>query len=440
MDKRSKPFLNEGLSGEGILKMLLVNWALGFGSVALLLLLSLFIPYLWLPFIAAGEALYLMRRRIPQCSLTEDGSLTTGFLRVSVWALWISAAVMLAIEILCTPFLVGRVLSLPMYNDELPFVTCLVVFPALALSAIWWLAFCRPRRRRPGEIHFLTGMRAMIPREAAYQVRIILLLSVLLGGVEAWYYLARYINSNLNAPDRFFFVIMPIGFYLLSLFFMAGRCTSLGAIVEAMGTLPSGSFSTLVRYIIFSDNELLVRPNHFGLYDTPAEVTRTGPEEVTEETVRKAFSRLAETDRFSLRYLFTSESIATNLRVLHYAAILDANLARSEIAPEDGDGAGDRWVGLYDIRRMASEGMLSPVLASELARIYAITMAWKTYNRSGQRLYPIRNYKPTFRFRDLGKWDVDYDDSTWLDIADFNEDKPFYRIRKHFRRRKHQNV
>ena len=62
-------------------------------------------------------------------------------------------------------------------------------------------------------------------------------------------------------------------------------------------------------------------------------------------------------------------------------------------------------------------------------------MAWKTYDRNGRRQYPIRNYKPTFRFRDLAKWDVDYDDPLWREIAEFNEDKPLYRIRKFFRRK-----
>ena len=41
----------------------------------------------------------------------------------------------------------------------------------------------------------------------------------------------------------------------------------------------------------------------------------------------------------------------------------------------------------------------------------------------------------TFRFRDLAKWDVDYDDPLWREIAEFNEDKPLYRIRKFFRRK-----
>ena len=56
-------------------------------------------------------------------------------------------------------------------------------------------------------------------------------------------------------------------------------------------------------------------------------------------------------------------------------------------------------------------------------------MAWKTYDRNGRRLYPIRHYRPTFRLRDLREWTVDYDDQSWFDIAQNNEDRRFFRLR-----------
>ena len=73
---------------------------------------------------------------------------------------------------------------------------------------------------------------------------------------------------------------------------------------------------------------------------------------------------------------------------------------------------------------------ISPVLANEIFRIHTIAMTWKTYDRSGKRLYPIRHYRPTFRFRDMPDWDVDYDDMQWFDIAKNNEDRRFYRLRR----------
>lgn len=432
---RQTSLLPDSLSGADILKMLWTNWAMGFGALMMLLLLSLFLPSVWLPLVAVTEALFLRYYRIPVCDSTEDGALTKSILSISIRSLWMCAFVMFIIELLYTPRFGGRYLQLAAYNDEIPFVTCLIVFPVLALNCILWFLF-KSSRRRPGFGEPMAAIRTMIPREVAYQGRILLILSILLGGVEAWYYFSRYINSNLNAPDRFFFVVMPIAFYLLSLFFMGGRYTTLSALVEAVDSLPAGAFSTLVRYIIFSGNEILVRPNNYGLYDSPVEIVKTDNEALGEDVIRKDFSEIVPTERFTLRYLYKSLASTSNLNVMHYAAILDEDFPRTDIVPEEGDAAGDRWIGLYEVQRLAAEGKLSPVLASELVRIYAVTMAWKTYDREGRRQYPIRNYRPTFRFRDLGKWDVDYDDPHWLEIADFNEDKPFYRLRRFFRRKR----
>lgn len=423
----------DNMSGAAVLRMLWVNWGISFGSVSLMLLLSLVLPPLALPFVACVIAAWLRFGRRAYCDRTIEGRLTVGALRVATHTFVASAFVMMAILILCTPLLVGRVIVIPMYNDELPFVTCLVMFPLMALFSGWWLLF--GRRRIVPEVG-VSQIRQMLPREEAYQVRILMVLSLVLGAVEYWYYFARYINSNLNSPDRFFFVFMPIGIFLLSLFFMGGRYTTLGSLVEAVNTLPQPVVSTLVRFLIFSDNQILVRPNHLGLYDTPAEALERKTDFVSPERASEIFERQAETTQFTLRYLYTSEAegpTAGGLNIKHFAAILDGALPRTEVSSDD---LGDLWVGMYDIRRLAAEGKLAPLLARELVRIYAITMAWKTYDRSGRRLYPIRNYKPTFRLRDIAKWDVDYDDLSWLEVARYNEDKLMWRIRNFFSRSK----
>ena len=82
----------------------------------------------------------------------------------------------------------------------------------------------------------------------------------------------------------------------------------------------------------------------------------------------------------------------------------------------------------------AGGNRLSPMLANELVRIHTITMAWKTYDRRGHRLYPIKNYKPIFRLRDFKEWDVDFNDPVWLQISVENEDRPFFRVRRVWRK------
>ncbi len=61
-------------------------------------------------------------------------------------------------------------------------------------------------------------------------------------------------------------------------------------------------------------------------------------------------------------------------------------------------------------------------------------MAWKTYNADGRRLYKVKNYRPIFRIKGIQDWDVDFNSPRWLNVARFNEDKPFYRLRRLFNR------
>ena len=75
-------------------------------------------------------------------------------------------------------------------------------------------------------------------------------------------------------------------------------------------------------------------------------------------------------------------------------------------------------------------GALSPLLSTEINRLYTVAMMWKTYDREGRRLYRIKNYRPMFRINGIQDWDVDFNDPHWLYIARNNEDKPFFRLRK----------
>ncbi len=107
----------------------------------------------------------------------------------------------------------------------------------------------------------------------------------------------------------------------------------------------------------------------------------------------------------------------------HYAAFVKA---------EDYPAVKDHgtWFTLDQLDRMIKTARLSAELTDEIYRIFTITMAWKTYDTEGRRLYPIKHYRPTFRLRDLKSWTVDYNDVSWFAIANNNQDRPFFRTRR----------
>lgn len=109
--------------------------------------------------------------------------------------------------------------------------------------------------------------------------------------------------------------------------------------------------------------------------------------------------------------------------IFHYIVFLDD----SDKILESFNGI---WLTLSELNDMINEGAVSISLASELSHIYTITMTWKTYDQSGRRRYEIKNYKPTFKLNDMPNWEVDYNDYNWLYVAEVNEDKPFYTLRR----------
>lgn len=418
---------NSKSNPDQVLKALWRNWAVAFGAITLPVLIGSFVPKIWLPFIAFAEVWALVATM--KSNLTKAVSSCSLIVMLASRALICVAIGMLAVVILCTDWLVPTVIHLELYNSEIPFITCLITFPVVAVLCAmssflgFGTRYCRDCQRRNGYYAGDSIIATLYFRESRYQVTMLLIVALVLGGVEYWYYFARYINANLNAPDRFFFNYMPVAIYLLSLLFMGGRYTSMRALYTALeDAAPAKRNSTSVRFLVFCGDELLLKENKDGQWDTPFDIVIGRTTSVGDHRARILLEEAAGLKDFQLRYCFTNEGYVSGANIIHYAAFVS----------EDNKalfGTDMMWFNPYMLDRGLAENMLGTLLANELFRIHTITMAWKTYDRNGRRLYPIRNYRPTFRLRDLRDWSVDYDDETWFDVANNNEDRNFYRLR-----------
>jgi len=416
------------------MKSLWRNWTLSFGAIALLLALSLSLSKILIPFVAIAEAFILLSiQKSDELSMKRSCMLS---LRCAMYTLVWTAVVMLAINILCTPWLIGRVITFEIYNDEIPFVTALVIFPIAAIVSALYLiigqgnSYCRECRRRHGFYAGDSIIGNLFFKEARYQLFILMMVSITLSVVDYWYYFSRYINTNLSPSDLFFFDYVPIGVYLLSLFFIGSRYMSMAShykVISGKTDPGQSSSSTVVRFMIYCGDELLLRRDADGQWDTPAQSIIRRTPSIGEREALSLFRRHYDVaDDTKLKYLFSGAGFSTEAHVLHYAVFIDKS-GRNLIGltPDT-----DEWVNAYWLDCNLQAGTVAPALAGELYRIHTITMAWKTYDRNGRRLYPIKHYRPTFRLSDLNEWTVDYDDMSWFDVAHNNEDRPFYHIRR----------
>ncbi len=404
------------------------NWALSVGALVLPMFLALFISKTWLPIIVLGEVYVIsVLRQMGNISSFTNCSVLS---RITIRSLVLSAVIMLSINILCTDWLIGTKIHLSLYNQQIPFLTCLIIFPCAIFFSLLSLysglssRACRECQRQNGYYAGDSIIGTLYYREARYQTILLILISALTCGIEYWYYFARYINTDMNDPDRFFFIYMPLIIYVVSLMFMWGRYQTARMLYHALeNTLPGRPDSTTLRFLVFFGDNLLLKADNEGLWDVPTEAVFKGRQNFDNDRAGGLFKEMTDIDDFKLRYCYTDKGYAHNSYVVHYAAFV--NEKDQELLSSEGT-----WFNPYMLDAALAAKTIRPALTNELYRIHTITLAWKTYDRAGKRLYPIKNYRPTFRFRDLKDWKVDYDDKTWFTIAHNNEDKHFYHMRR----------
>ena len=404
------------------------NWAISYGALTLPMVLAFFLPRITIPFILLIEA-YLLTAYSRAKGRMALGS-CAHILIVTRRVLAISGIIMIGILVLYTDRVIPTVFRVETFNADIPFIICLVMTPVQVIVGGLRLAFgernarCRRCKERHKAYAPDTAIVHIYFRESRYQLQILLAISLVLGAIEYWYYFARYINVNLNPQDLFIFNVLPLIAYLLSLFFLGGRYATIEHLYDSMyGHRTENTRATRVRFLVFSGDELMVALQPNGRWDTPFSDTIGYSDNLGDHRAAVMFSDQSGIAKPSVKYLFTNATFATDNNVIHYAVFL---------TPEQREtlGADKMWFTAYMIDQALHTRALEPLLAQELYRIHTITMAWKTYDREGKRLYPIRHYRPTFRLRDLPEWNVDYDDDHWVFVSRFNQDRSFFRLRK----------
>lgn len=414
-----------------IVRQLWRNWAVAFGMPAAITASSLVLPPMWVTLLTLliGYALLINYRhrvystdKVARCSQT---------IWLTMLATIGSALIMTAIMIVYSPKVLPTIVA---ENPALPFITSLVVYPMMCAACIYGLCSrrlnrcCRRCQANHGYYDADSAESFYYYQESRFQQKICLVLSALVSVVSVTYYFTKYINVNLNSSDRFFFVLMPVALYLLSLGYMTRHYFTLyyHALNEHRNVPGEpGANTTIVRFLLLSGDCLLLVRDSFGLWDTPAIDIVEHTDRLSDERVRAMVAdALPDQPRFDIKYIYTNEGYAQGANVLHYAVILP------EEAEQSLQLAGSRWCNIGYILGLLRERKLSPYLRSELYRIHTITMAWKTYDREGRRLYPIKHYRPTFRLRDLPNWTVDYDDVHWMHISGNNQDHPLWHLRR----------
>lgn len=419
------------------------NWTIAIGFLAVLSFVSPLISQAWLAPVCIALFLGLQWVRavmgnqdVPVCSRL--------YKEVSVIILVITCVVLVRY------FLTGgegafELTGQPV-NSNGPLLGILISAPVTALVTAFFLLqkreplVCQLCHLRYGNVVKNGFIGTLYQREWRYQTRLLMGLALLLGVVDWTYYLSHYINVNLNRADYFFFLWLPLALYVISLVYLGWRYYSLWVFYchNDEGHLVVNPSSTTVRFLVLFDDRILLdirRTDKFfnngaviKRFDTPAVTTLPYQERYDAGRAAQLFQQISGIPGAEVRPMYDSPDNVTYRNIFHFFAFVDSKelVAGSKLEGE--------WFSLGELRQLMEQHLTGNDLNSEMARIYRVAMAWKTYDREGRRLYKIKHYRPTFRLKDIRGWDVDYNDGHWLEVGRLNEDSHLFRIRRFMKR------
>lgn len=419
------------------------NWAIAVGILAALCFVSPLIDKAWVAplclfsfFCLKGMQHRLSELDVPNCSrlFKEVGTiiLIVTVILAGVY-LWVRRGV--SFEITGQPI-----------TDKVPFLAILLTAPISALVTVCFLLqkkephVCQLCHLRYGNVIEHGFIGDLYRREWRYQSKLLCIACLILSAADWAYYLLHYVNVNLNRADHFFFLWLPVVLYVLSLVYLGIRYYSLWVFYchNDEGHLVEKPSSTTIRFVVICNDRILLdicpTDQRFAngaivkRFDTPATYTLPYQERFDINRARQMFVDNTGISNVEVRQIYASPDNVTYRNIFHYFAFVDSfdETVDSRIQGE--------WFSLGELRQLIAQHLVGRDLNSELTRIYRVAMAWKTYDREGNRLYRIKHYRPTFRLKDIRNWDVDYNDGHWLTVGRFNADTPMFRFCRFFTR------
>lgn len=427
-----------------VILQLWFNWMLSNGALTLLVILSLWVKPAAMPLIAFAMMLFLYSRirrnhrsHIPNCYVLPFVATRTLF--------W-TAIVMLTVNLIYSDLLIHHFFTPSEVNRDIPFIVILIVSPVATGICGWTyfhrhdISFCRDCRLRYGTPAERGFLGIIYTQEGHYQIGLLTVLSVVMMVLGWGYYLLLYVNSSFILPDRFVFIWVPALMWVASSLYLGLRYLGVyGYYCKNIAVNTRRGQTTRVRYIMIWDNFICLRKPEQDIdreifpdtkFDTPVSGYIQYREHVSPFEATQYFENFSDLRGVDVRFMFSNDIGNADCNIFHYLVFLtDEQKAEFSAAHPDCD-----WYSMPEVADMINNRMVNSMFSAEITRLHTIAMAWKTYDHEGRRRYRIKHYRPTFNVRDIHNWDVDYNDPTWLYISDNNQDVPFFRLRRFWRR------
>lgn len=333
------------------------------------------------------------------------------------------------------------------FND--PFLPSLILIPtsfAMTLFAIFF------RNSMPSYRHFRTQYGNVKERgyfgflankETGIQLKNMAVMFGVLTIIIWWYYLNVYVNVNRNGRDWYIFLwIIIIAVIIDECYFMM-RYYNLYLDLQEHNEiitpeeLRDVTAHTYLRFYVVCGEYVFIDRNAFdrlnqvkGVFDTPFITKRTVNGIPTTE-VRNIVERMSGKKGGELRFFFGRHLAGVDKHsLLRYFYFLDGDISDHQDMAMDGE-----WIPFSEIKKVYSlmPNKIASNALGDLSRLSTIILTERIYNEDGTRKNKIKSYKGSLTLEDVRKSNLDFQDDKWINIANFNSDTKFFKLKKFLR-------
>lgn len=348
-------------------------------------------------------------------------------------------------------FVVVQILGLYQFPKEIiffndPFLPSLILLPMTFVVSLYALLFKKSMptykqfRLQYGGARERGYFGLMTDRETNIQLKNMVCVFAVLTAIIWYYYLKVYVGVNQNGRDWYVFLwIVVIGVILDEFYFMI-RYYNLYLDLQEHNEiitpeeLRDVTAHTYLRFYVICGEYVFINKNATDLlnqrgsvYDTPF-ITKRSVNGIPTSEVRNIAERMTGKTGGELKFFFGRHLAGVAKHsLLRYFYFLDGDISDYPDMREEGE-----WVHFDIIKRIYNTQPLNMATTAlnDLSRLLTIILTERTYDEEGFRKNKIKSYKANLTLADVRKSDLDFQNDKWLNIADFNSDTKFFKLKK----------
>lgn len=330
------------------------------------------------------------------------------------------------------------------FND--PFLPSLILLPMTFAVSLFALLFkksmhsYRRFRSQYGGFRECGYFGLMTNSETDIQLKNMVGVFALLTAVIWYYYLNVYVNVNQNGRDWYVFLwIVVIAVILDEIYFMIRYYNLYLDLQEhkeiiTPEELRDVTAHTYLRFYVICGEYVYIDRNSVdrlnqkkGVYDTPF-ITKRTVNGIPTTDVKNIVERMTGKKGGELRFFFGRHLAGIEKHsLLRYFYFLDGDISEYGNMGMDGE-----WVHFDEVKKIYNTTPLKIATnaLNDLSRLFTIILTERLYDEEGYRKNKIKSYKGNLTLSDVRKSKLDFQDNKWLDIANFNSDTKFFRLKK----------